>query len=87
MIGELEVLEVPAMSAGQLAATDHQHDRLDETSLAIQPEHILIDSPMMEHGLALHGLLDRADAVAHGLLEFDAVCMRLHLIAHLTQQL
>ena len=89
LVGEFEVLKIPAMSAGQLPAAHHQHNRLDEAALAIQPEDILIDSPVMQHGLALDGLLDRAHAVAHprGIFEFEALSMRLHLLAHLAQQL
>ena len=86
LVGEFEVLKTPAMRAGQLAAAHHQHDRLDKAALAIKPEDILIDSPMMQHGLPLDGLFDRAHAVAHPrrLFEFEPlgmafICSRISL--------
>ena len=44
---------------------------------------------MMEHGLALDGLFDRAHLVAHPrrVLEFEPLGMELHPLAHLVQQL
>ena len=85
---EFEVLKAPSLGAGQLAAAHNQDDRLDESAFAVDSEHVLVDSPMMQHGLPLDGFFDRADAVADSrrLLELQAGRMRLHLIAHLMQQ-
>ena len=86
--GEFEVLEAPALRAGKLAAAHGEHDRLDRPALAVKPEDVLVDAPVMKHGLAFDGLLDCADAVAQtgGFLELEALGARLHLHAHLPEQ-
>src|SRR5208283_507043 len=86
---KFEILEAPALGAGELAATHHQHDGLDEAALAVDAEDVLVDAPVMEDGLALDGFFDRADAVANarGLLEFEARRVILHEVAHLAEQL
>ena len=85
---EFEVLKAPSLGAGQLAAAHNQDDGLDESAFAINPEYVLIDSPVMEHGLPLDGLFDRANAIAdpRRLLEFQPLSMSLHPIAQLMQQ-
>ncbi len=61
---ELEILKAPSLSAGELAAANYEDDGLDEPAFAVDSEHVLIDSPVMEDGLALDGLFDCAHAVA-----------------------
>ena len=85
LVGEFEVLKTPSLGAGQLAAAHHQDDRLDEAAFAIEAENVLVDAPVMKHGLALDGLFDRAHLVAQArrLLELEPLGMRLHPLAHL----
>src|SRR5208283_3325485 len=78
-----------ALRAGQLAAAHDQNDGLDVTAFAVNSEHVLVDAPVMQDGLALDGFFDCADAIADArrLLELEARRVILHQIAHLAQQL
>src|SRR5581483_7479048 len=89
LVGELQVLETPALGARKLSAAHDQDDCLDEPALAVQAEDILIDSPVMKDGLTFDGLFNRAHAVADSgcRFEFKARGVRLHLLAHLAKQL
>ena len=87
LVGEFQIVETPSLRIGELAAAHHQHDRLDKAALAIKPEDVLVDTPVMQHGLALDGLFDRAHLVAQArrLLELQPLGMLAHPFAQLLE--
>ena len=87
-IGKLQILKTPALGRGQLSTPHHQDNGLDKAAFAIKPENILVDTPVMQHGLFLHRLFDRPHAVAQlgRLFELQPLGVVLHLLAHRLEQ-
>ena len=76
LVGQLEVLELIGLVAGQLALAHEQHLRLDEAALAVEAEDVLIAAPVRHRLLALLRLLDRAQPVAQPRRLLEALGLR-----------